>query len=321
MNNAQKVVFDNNHILQEICGTVDGNLKYLETLFDSRIFVRGNELIIESQDIGFQARFARLIAELHRFADERITITESLINSCFQAISTNNQSLDLLRENMVSIPQGFKKVYPRNINQASFLAGIRSHDLSFGVGPAGTGKTFLAIAHALSEILSHKKKKLLLTRPVVEAGENLGFLPGDLNQKLNPYIKPLYDAMESMISGDLIAKLEENNVIEIAPLAYMRGRSLVNSYIILDEAQNTTLEQMKMFLTRIGEGSKVVVTGDITQIDLGRGKVSGLVDALRVLEGVKGVYVSQFNTSDVVRSNLVQRIIGAYETDAKKEYQ
>ncbi len=196
-----------------------------------------------------------------------------------------------------------------------YVQGMNTYEMSFGIGPAGTGKTYLAMAHALSEVLSRKKRKLVLTRPVVEAGESLGFLPGDLTQKLNPYLRPLYDAMESLIPVESTRRLEENSVLEIAPLAYMRGRSLKDCYIILDEAQNTSREQMKMFLTRIGEGSKVVITGDVTQIDLPRKNDSGLLHAAKVLRDIQEIRFNYFTTRDVVRSELVRSIIHAYEND------
>jgi phosphate starvation-inducible PhoH-like protein len=189
------------------------------------------------------------------------------------------------------------------------------HELSFCIGPAGTGKTYLAVAYALRQILSRSKRKLVLTRPVVEAGESLGFLPGDLAQKISPYLKPLYDAMENLIPPDVLQKLEENRTIEIAPLAYMRGRSLRDCVIILDEAQNTTKEQMKMFLTRLGENTEAIVTGDVTQIDLPKRTHSGLLEALRILEGIPEIHFTYFSGNDIVRSRLVRRIIQAYDAD------
>jgi len=196
---------------------------------------------------------------------------------------------------------------------------MRQYDISFGIGPAGTGKTYLAVAQALSLVLSKKMRKLVLTRPVVEAGESLGFLPGDLAQKINPYLRPLYDAMESLVPYDIIHRMEETHAIEIAPLAYMRGRSLNDCVVILDEAQNTTREQMKMFLTRIGEGARAVVTGDITQIDLPRRGESGLIHAVSILSGVEGLHFAYLHTADVVRNPLVKKIIQAYEDESKRQ--
>ncbi|MFQ3547512.1 MAG: PhoH family protein, partial [Termitinemataceae bacterium] len=225
--------------------------------------------------------------------------------------------LDPLREAMIQIPNGFGRIFPRTLNQAAYIQGIRSYDVVFCVGPAGTGKTFLAVAEALRQVLSKKRRKMVLTRPVVEAGESLGFLPGDLAQKINPYLRPLYDAMEALVPYETIRRLEDNRAIEIAPLAYMRGRSLNNSIIILDEAQNTTREQMKMFLTRLGEGSQAIITGDATQIDLPRRSDSGLLHALSLLQSVEGLYFAYLNTADVVRNPLIKKIIQAYDTESK----
>jgi phosphate starvation-inducible PhoH-like protein len=222
-----------------------------------------------------------------------------------------------MAEAMIRIPQGFNRVFPRSPNQAAYILGMRSCDISFGVGPAGTGKTFLAIAEALRLVLSKKMRKLVLTRPVVEAGENLGFLPGDLAQKISPYLRPLYDAMESLTPFETIRRLEETRAIEIAPLAYMRGRSLNDCVVVLDEAQNTTREQMKMFLTRIGQGARAVITGDITQIDLPRRNDSGLLHAVSILSGVEGIHFSFLHTADVVRNPLVKKIIEAYERETQ----
>jgi phosphate starvation-inducible PhoH-like protein len=225
---------------------------------------------------------------------------------------------DPMRAAMIRIPHGFRHVFPRGRNQASYVLGMRSHDICFCVGPAGTGKTYLAIAEALNLVLSKKMHKLILTRPVVEAGESLGFLPGDLAQKINPYLRPLYDAMEALVPCELIRRMEEDRIIEIAPLAYMRGRSLNNCAIILDEAQNTSKEQMKMFLTRIGEGARAVITGDATQIDLPKRIDSGLLHAVSILSQVEGIYFAYLHTGDVVRNPLIKKIIQAYDDNEKK---
>jgi phosphate starvation-inducible PhoH-like protein len=218
-------------------------------------------------------------------------------------------------DSCLQIPGGFGKVFPRSKSQSLYLKGLAAYELAFAVGPAGTGKTYLAMAWALRELLAKSKRKLVLTRPVVEAGENLGFLPGDLEQKISPYLRPLYDAMESLVPFETVRRLEESRAIEIAPLAYMRGRNLSNCVVILDEAQNTTKEQMKMFLTRLGENTKAIVTGDVTQIDLPRKGESGLVHALQLLSRVEEVFVSRLDARDVVRSALVRRIIEAYESE------
>ena len=214
-----------------------------------------------------------------------------------------------------SIQTRRKLIRPRGANQTAYMKNIRTHDLAFGIGPAGTGKTYLAVAAAIDSLESEIVRRIILVRPAVEAGERLGFLPGDLSQKVDPYLRPMYDALYDMIGAERVTRLIERNVIEIAPLAFMRGRSLNESFVILDEAQNTSVEQMKMFLTRIGFGSRAVVTGDVTQIDLPNGQVSGLKNATDVLQNVDGVSFTYFSPKDVVRHHLVQRIVKAYEAN------
>lgn len=216
-------------------------------------------------------------------------------------------------EEDVSIQTRRKLIRPRGANQTAYVKNIREHDLAFGIGPAGTGKTYLAVAAAVDALESEQIRRIVLVRPAVEAGERLGFLPGDLSQKVDPYLRPMYDALYDMVGAERVTRLIERNVIEIAPLAFMRGRSLNESFVILDEAQNTSVEQMKMFLTRIGFGSRAVVTGDVTQIDLPNGQMSGLKNATEVLRNVKGVAFTYFSPKDVVRHQLVQRIVKAYE--------
>jgi len=214
---------------------------------------------------------------------------------------------------VIQIPHGFRRLYPRGKGQAEYVRGMRACEVCFCIGPAGTGKTYLAVAEALRLVLSKKLRKLVLTRPVVEAGENLGFLPGDLAQKISPYLRPLYDAMESLVPYEIIRRMEDTRAIEIAPLAYMRGRSLNDCAVILDEAQNTTKEQMKMFLTRIGAGARAVITGDVTQIDLPGRTESGLLHAAGILKDVEGLHFSYLHTADVVRNPLIKKIIQAYD--------
>jgi len=306
-------VLDDLVALHALCGPQDENLRVLEELLGVPVYLRGNELHVSSPDIDCQNRFGSILREMERCHKENRLINPDIVRSAWQNMADGEDTVALLRKNSISIPQGLTKVFPRSASQAKFLEALDHHDMVFGIGPAGTGKTFLAIAHALSEVLAHRKHRLVLTRPVVEAGESLGFLPGDLEQKLNPYIKPLYDAMDALVPPEVIQRMEELRIIEIAPLAYMRGRSLRDSYIILDEAQNTTREQMKMFLTRLGEGSKAVITGDVTQTDLPVSKISGLVHAQRVLRNIPEIKMMYFGTKDVVRSRLVQKIIQAYE--------
>ena len=219
----------------------------------------------------------------------------------------------------ISIQTRRKLIRPRGANQISYLRSIRDHDLAFGIGPAGTGKTYLAVATAVDALENEHVRRIVLVRPAVEAGERLGFLPGDMSQKVDPYLRPMYDALFDMIGAERVTRLIERNVIEVAPLAFMRGRSLNESFVILDEAQNTSIEQMKMFLTRIGFGSRAVVTGDVTQIDLPSGQMSGLNNATQILKDVKGVAFTFFDKKDVVRHPLVQRIVAAYEADDKEK--
>ncbi|HOJ98593.1 MAG TPA: PhoH family protein [Termitinemataceae bacterium] len=318
MEDSITIVLENPAILSGVCGANDDNLRVIERALGGIISTRGNELRFSSADRAVSGLFKQIIEHLIVAVEEGEqpspeyvrTLTATVIEGPERALS-----VDPLREAAIVIPSGFGRVYPRSINQARYVQALRTHDVVFCVGPAGTGKTFLAVAEALRQVLSKKRRKLVLTRPVVEAGESLGFLPGDLAQKINPYLRPLYDAMEALIPYDTIRRMEESRIIEIAPLAYMRGRSLNDCIIILDEAQNTTREQMKMFLTRIGEGSQAVITGDTTQIDLPRRSDSGLLHAISILHDVEGLYFAYLNTGDVVRNPLIKKIIQAYEND------
>jgi phosphate starvation-inducible PhoH-like protein len=305
------IVLDNRDILSGVCGANDENLRLIEGFLGGRIIARGNEIRLEGVDQNGLRRFKPIMDNLIGL----VKVGELPSAGYIRALVGEEQAPSL--EEMIHIPQGLRRVYPRTRNQGMYIQGMRSHEISFCIGPAGTGKTYLAIAEALRLVLSKKMRKLVLTRPVVEAGENLGFLPGDLAQKISPYLRPLYDAMESLAPYEVIRHLEETRVIEIAPLAYMRGRSLNEAVIILDEAQNTTKEQMKMFLTRLGTGAKAVITGDITQIDLPRRVDSGLVHAVSVLSGVEGIDVIYLHTGDVVRNPLIKKIIEAYEHEKK----
>ena len=314
MSDSTALVLSDGDTLQQICGVNDQNLRILEELFHAPVLVRGNELYLDSDNLQQQHLFVSLMTELEQHHMHGQAPSRGLIRALHQDLTVEDgRTADDLRRRSIQIPASGAKVFPRSARQARMFDALDSETLNFFVGPAGTGKTFLAVAHALREVLAKRKRKLVLTRPVVEAGESLGYLPGDLSQKISPYLRPLYDAIEALVPYEIIRRLEEQNVIEIAPLAYMRGRSLRDSYVILDEAQNTTREQMKMFLTRLGENSKAVVTGDITQVDLPRRAASGLVHALRVLQDVEDISISYLNHEDVVRSALVQRIIQAYD--------
>jgi phosphate starvation-inducible protein PhoH and related proteins len=309
------VVVSDETILPEICGANDINLKTLEELLGVRIFSRGNEILLDSSDDSVQKTFRLLLQQLEDHVRLGQLPGPDLIRTLYGSLSSGeDEKVEILKRNLVVIPNGLRKVYPRTYNQAVYLETIDRNELVFGVGPAGTGKTYLAVAQALKQVLGQNKRKLIITRPVVEAGESLGYLPGDLTQKIHPYLRPLYDAIESLVPLEVFRRMEENGVIEIAPLAYMRGRTLSGAFIILDEAQNTTREQMKMFLTRIGENSRTVVTGDITQIDLPRKSDSGLLSVIPILTPIREIRFTFFEERDVVRNPLVRKIVHAYET-------
>ncbi|MDR2258479.1 MAG: PhoH family protein [Treponema sp.] len=342
MEDSITIVLDSGDLLSGVCGANDGNLKVIEGSLGGRIAARGNEIRLEGVDEAGVRRFKTMMDNLIAVVregenpspeyvralagtlvsgedeDAGIPAGESLSPGETLFPQAARRESPIFQDAVIQIPHGFRRVYPRSGNQAAYIRGMRSCDISFCVGPAGTGKTYLAIAEALRLVLSKKLRKLVLTRPVVEAGESLGFLPGDLAQKINPYLRPLYDAMESLIPFEVIRRMEESRVIEIAPLAYMRGRSLNDCVVILDEAQNTTKEQMKMFLTRIGEGARAVVTGDATQIDLPKRVDSGLLHAIDILGGVEGIYFAFLHTADVVRNPLIKKIIQAYHDNEKK---
>ena len=321
---SSTIVFDQAAQMQRVCGVNDRNVPYVELLLSGELFVHGNSITyrdMPDREGTGDEQFVNLMMRLKRLAEVREDITEPEIFMEFQALQTGRSDSDgevpaIVEEQNQAISVGGKVVYPKSFRQRVFIKLMRERQLVFSIGPAGTGKTFLAIAHALAEVLGGRKQKIVLTRPVVEAGESLGFLPGDLAQKIGPYLRPLYDAMEYLLPPAIIRRLEDNGAVETAPLAYMRGRSLNNACVILDEAQNTTTEQMKMILTRLGENSSAVITGDITQVDLPRSRTSGLVHASAILREVPGIGFVEFSSADVVRSRLVQRIIDAYEKDA-----
>jgi phosphate starvation-inducible PhoH-like protein len=300
--------------LETLFGAYDENLKQLESLFGVRIRTQGNEVTVDG-DSANVAKAERTLTQLAALMREGYRLSNGDVRTAAQLVA-NDGDVDL-REYLVKgvIKSGGRRhVAPKSLNQRRYLEAIDQHDIVFGVGPAGTGKTYLAMAQAVAFLLSKKVTRIILARPAVEAGEKLGFLPGDLQEKVNPYLRPLYDALYDMMDSERVERLLERGTVEIAPLAFMRGRTLNDSFVILDEAQNTTSEQMKMFLTRLGFGSKAVVTGDITQIDLPTGRPSGLVEALKVVSGVEGISFVYFDERDVVRHRLVQQIVKAYET-------
>lgn len=317
-------VFEDTNAMRTVCGPNDCNIPYIEKLVGCSLFLRGNRLecrINEGEDCASKAAvFSALMQRLANLAGITNDITEPEILMELKALessiafeSNGKGSEGEQGAKRTSIHVLNKSVYPKSLNQQQYVRAMERSQITFAIGPAGTGKTFLAVAYCLGELLSGRKQKIILTRPVVEAGESLGFLPGDLSQKLNPYLKPLYDSMEAIVSPATVRRLEESGSIEISPLAYMRGRSIHNACIILDEAQNTTRSQMKMFLTRIGENSCAIITGDVTQIDLPNSSSSGLVQARELLRDVEGIEFLEFNAKDTVRSRIVQRIIDAYE--------
>jgi len=308
--------------LANLCGPLDTHIKQISNHFQLKIYNRGARFQIEGS-LDKAETVKNLINRLYHETHNGTQITQELIHLLLQEANNaynHQQSTDNHdEENVIKTPRMMIQV--RGDHQQDYLQIIRDNVLNFGVGPAGTGKTYLAVACAVEALMSDEVSRILLVRPAVEAGEKLGFLPGELSQKIDPYLRPLYDALNDMLGSEQVEKLIERNVIEVAPLAYMRGRTLSHSYIILDESQNTTREQMKMFLTRIGFGSKAVVTGDITQIDLPRGVQSGLRHVLDVLKGVEGIGLTHFANSDVVRHPLVQKVVEAYdkfETAEKK---
>lgn len=307
-----------NRRIADLCGALDENLKHIERRLGIEISHRHNEfrLIGPNHTVQAGAKILRdLYVETATVKGEEGKVTPQMVHLAVQQAKVLEQSPDNdpAAEKMTHIKTKRGLIKPRNHNQAEYVRAILTHDVNFGVGPAGTGKTYLAVACAVDALERQEIRRILLTRPAVEAGEKLGFLPGDLAQKVDPYLRPLYDALFEMLGFEKVEKLIERNVIEVAPLAYMRGRTLNDAFIILDESQNTTCEQMKMFLTRIGFNSRAVITGDITQVDLPRGQKSGLRHVIEVLKDVEDVSFTFFQASDVVRHPVVQRIVQAYE--------
>ena len=294
-------------------GTYDENLKHLETLFNVRIRTSGSELIVEGEPPDV-ARAEKVLDQLSSLMRGGYKLAKGDVRTASQLVA-QDENVELADYFLRSSTKtsGKRQVVPKSVTQKKYLDAIEQHDIVFGIGPAGTGKTYLAMAQAVSFLLSKRVSRIILARPAVEAGEKLGFLPGDLQEKVNPYLRPLYDALYDMMDLDRAERLLERGTIEVAPIAFMRGRTLNDAFVILDEAQNTTSEQMKMFLTRLGFGSKAVITGDVTQIDLPTGRTSGLVEAMKVIGHVQGISFIHFDEKDVVRHALVQQIVKAYE--------
>ena len=299
--------------IETLFGSYDENLKHLESLFNVRIRTQGHELLVDGEASDLE-RVDRVVGQLASLMRDGYKLSNADVKTASDLVAQDN-SVDLrnhfLKGSLTSA--GKRRIAPKTVMQRRYLDAIELHDIVFGIGPAGTGKTYLAMAQAVSFLVAKKVSRIILARPAVEAGEKLGFLPGDLQEKVNPYLRPLYDALYDMLDAERVARYIERGTIEIAPIAFMRGRTLNDSFVILDEAQNTTTEQMKMFLTRLGFGAKAVITGDITQIDLPIGRTSGLIEAMRVVGGIEGIAFIRFDDRDVVRHKLVQQIVKAYE--------
>ncbi len=296
---------------KEVFGILDANLKVVEKDCGVEIVCRGGDIIISGEE---PERAAAALEEMFALVREGHALDEQKVNYILElsrdGISYVKSSIS---KDVVCFTHKGKPIKAKTIGQKKYVDAVAKNDIVFGIGPAGTGKTYLAVALAINSLKNKEVEKIILARPAVEAGERLGFLPGDLQEKVDPYLRPLYDALYEMLGREAALRLKEREIIEVVPLAYMRGRTLDNSFIILDEAQNSTKEQMKMFLTRMGFGSKVIVTGDITQVDLPRGKRSGLIDALRILKGIEGIAFCELSDRDVVRHPLVRRIVNAYD--------
>jgi phosphate starvation-inducible protein PhoH and related proteins len=310
---AVHLVIENECSLQSLYGDLDKNLRLIEDTYDVAVNARGNRIQIEGDGKNV-ANVERLIRQLAEMVSQGVIADKDGVTDAIQAYSSNpSTALKDIFQKSIAVSSHKRPVQLKNETQRKYVEAIRHYDVVFGIDPAGTGKTYLAMATAVSALLRREVSRIILVRPAVEAGEKLGFLPGDVYEKVNPYLRPLYDALYDMIETEKANKLVERGDIEIAPLAFMRGRTLNDSFIILDEAQNTTSEQMKMFLTRLGFNSKTVITGDITQIDLPSGRNSGLIEVQKILEGVDAIRFVYFTNRDVVRHKLVQEIIKAYE--------
>ncbi len=311
------LVFPDNRLMIELCGEFDKNLVKIEKQLDVQIIRRGNKLdIFGPNEAASEAH--GVLSNLYERLENGKSVEFADIDRALRMNPENDNQLEMFSKSSVEIKTRKKPVEPRTDAQKAYVHSLMENELAFGIGPAGTGKTYLAVAVAVSKFISGDVDRIILSRPAVEAGEKLGYLPGDMKDKVDPYMQPLYDALNDFLPGKQLAKLIEEKRIEIAPLAFMRGRTLANAFVVLDEAQNATSMQMKMFLTRLGEGSRMVITGDRSQVDLPRGVVSGLSDAERLLKGIKGVGFNYFTSKDVVRHPLVAAIIEAYDEDSKR---
>lgn len=316
MNAVERVSLDgDNEQLARLCGPLDEHLRQISQALGVAIGRRGNQFEVSGSSA---AQAVELLTRFHQTAQDRDLSIDEIQLGIVEARANQAQNQAQTSQSGYQLRTRRNDLKPRTARQGQYIDHILKHDITFGTGPAGTGKTWLAVACAIDALERDNVQRLILTRPAVEAGERLGFLPGDLAQKVDPYLRPLYDALYDLMGFDKVQRLFEKQTIEIAPLAYMRGRTLNNAFVILDEAQNTTPEQMKMFLTRIGFGSKAVVTGDPSQVDLPKGQMSGLAHALKVLEDVQGIAMTAFTSRDVVRHPLVARIVDAYDKDTQQ---
>jgi phosphate starvation-inducible PhoH-like protein len=308
--------------LEPLFGTRDENLQLMEDALGVRIDLRSDAIHVEGAEPAV-SRIRTIFEDYEALRRQGIQMGNGELNGMLRLVVTDPAStLKNLADSGRQRSAGIKRsVQPRSLNQRRYLEAIEKNDMVFGVGPAGTGKTYLAVAMAVAAMNAKKVSRIVLVRPAVEAGERLGFLPGSLQEKVDPYLRPLYDALFDLLEPERVEKMLEKNIIEVAPLAFMRGRTLNDAFIIMDEAQNTTIEQMKMFLTRLGNNSRAVITGDITQIDLPNPRKSGLVDAINILDGVEGIHFCNFEDGDVVRHALVQRIVRAYDSAGKQQPQ
>ena len=306
-------------MISAVFGSYDENIKKIENKYNVKIINRGDDILITGDEDKI-AISIKVIKSLIKIIESGQPIEEQKINYLLDEINENStDDIDNLNSDVIAMTVSGRAIKPKTLGQKKYIDAIKNNTVTFSVGPAGTGKTYLAMALAITAFKNGDVSRIILTRPAIEAGENLGFLPGDLQQKVDPYLRPLYDALYEIMGAENYLKNMEKGAIEVAPLAYMRGRTLDNSFIVLDEAQNTTPEQMKMFLTRLGYGSKAVITGDVTQIDLPKGKNSGLIDASNILKNVEGVKICNLTAKDVVRHPLVQRIINAYDIYESKK--
>lgn len=314
--------FPDNRLLIDLCGEFDRNLAHIEQVLEIQILRRGNELVLIGEPSAVAQAKATLTTLYSRLETGRM-LEQGDIDAALRfgsaESSAGDDQLEMFRGGKIEIKTRKKSVEPRTAAQAGYVESLFENELVFGLGPAGTGKTYLAVAVAVSMFVEGHVDRILLSRPAVEAGERLGFLPGDMKDKVDPYMQPLYDALNDFLPGKQLAKLIEEKRIEIAPLAFMRGRTLSNAFVVLDEAQNATSMQMKMFLTRLGEGSRMAITGDMTQVDLPRGVLSGLIEAERILRDVKGIGFARFTVKDVVRHKMVAKIIEAYDNAGKRD--